>query len=127
MGRGIGRLLLGLGGGDLKLDMIALGELLALLCYDRRPPTMMRIINDVVRCRPVVVMPVEGQGVARLNGDGVRDLLVAEDVASHVDRVEVFDGGVGVSSRGWAVVCWCSDSAKGALVDAVEVDALWCC
>jgi len=88
---------------------------------------MMRIINDIVRGRPVVVVPVEGQGVAWLNGDGVRDLLVAEDVASHVDRVEVFDGGVGVSSGGWAVVCWCSNPAEGPLVDAVEVDALWGC
>lgn len=90
---------------------------------DHRRP-MVRVIDDVVARGTVVVVPVEGEKVTRLDLDGVGDLFVAQDVAAHVDAVEVFDGGVGVSSRRGPIVGGCADAAEGSLVDAVYEYAL---
>lgn len=64
------------------------------------------------------------QVVARLHLDRVRDLVVAEHVASHVDAVEVLDWAVSVPVGRRAIVGGRADPLKGAGVDSVDVDGL---
>lgn len=64
------------------------------------------------------------QVVAGLHLDRVRDLVVAEHVAPHVDAVEVLDGAVGVAVGRRAIVGGRADALKGAGVDTVDVDGL---
>jgi hypothetical protein len=70
-------------------------------------------------------VPVECQVITGRDDDGGGSGDVAEDVAAHVDGVEVFNGRVVVAAfAGGAVVCGRADAAGGSLVDAVYEDAL---
>lgn len=62
--------------------------------------------------------------IAGLHLDRVRDLVVAENVASHVDAVNVLHGPVGVAVWRRAVVGGRADTLEGAGVDAIDVDGL---
>lgn len=71
------------------------------------------------------MVPVESQVIAWSYFDGVVGLDVAHDVAAHVDRGEVLDGGVIVAAFPvLTVVSRYSDAGEGALIDAVDEDAL---
>lgn len=86
--------------------------------------TVMGKVNDIVGLGAVVVVPVEGQVVAWSNLDSVGIWVVTKNIAPDVDRGEVLDGRVVVATRGRAVVCRAADADIGALVDAVDPDAL---
>ena len=68
--------------------------------------------------------PVQGHGVAGHDVKGVRHIEVAEHVAPHVHAVDVLDGGVGIAPRGRPVEGGDADAVEGALVLAVDEDAL---
>jgi hypothetical protein len=85
---------------------------------------MMGKVNDIVGLGAVVVVPVKGEVVAGLDLDGVGVRVLAEDVAPHVNRGKVLDGRVVVATRWRRVVGWAADADVGALVDAVDPDAL---
>jgi hypothetical protein len=91
--------------------------------HDARP--MVALCDDIVAVVAVVMVPVEGEVVAGGDFDGGGGLDVAHDVAAEVERVQVFDGGVGVAAGVRGGVVWgCTDAGEEALVDAVDEDAL---
>lgn len=86
--------------------------------------TMMALVDDVVGVVAVVVVPVEGEDIARLDLDGVAYGTVAKHIAPHVHAAEILDGAVAVPSRRWPIEAGHADSAERPLVDAVDVNAL---
>lgn len=85
----------------------------------------MTLINHIIRIIPPIMMPIQRQIVPRHNFNRVPRCNVAENVTAQVYGAQVFDGTVVVAAfAGWAIVGGDADPFEGALVDAVDVDAL---
>lgn len=69
-------------------------------------------------------LPVKSQVVTRLDLDRVRHLLVTEDVAAHIDRVQVLYRRVGVAPWRRPVVGRGPNAAERSLIDAIDEDTL---
>lgn len=93
---------------------------------------MVTEVNHVVSNRAIVVMPIEGDVVSGGHLDSVRDLVVSQNIAAHVDGVQVLDWGIGVPPRRRTVICWCANAVEGPLVHAIDEHTLrwlvsWLC
>lgn len=86
--------------------------------------TVMGKVNDIVGLGAVVMVPVEGKIIPRPDLYCLGIGVVTKNIAPDVDRGEVLDGRVVVAARGRAVVGRAADADIGALVDAVDPDAL---
>lgn len=86
--------------------------------------TVMGKVNDIVSLGAVVMVPVEGKIIPRPDLYCLGIGVVTKNIAPDVDRGEVLDGRVVVAARGRAVVGRAADADIGALVDAVDPDAL---
>jgi len=87
--------------------------------------TMMTTSDNIICTIPVVMVPIEGQVVARFDFDGVGCLNIAHHIAAYIYGVEIFDGRVCVSScTGSAVVCGGADALVKTLVYAINENTL---
>lgn len=81
--------------------------------------------DDVVAVVAVVVVPVKSQVVAWCDFDRVGRLDIAHNVAAKINRIEVFDGRVGVPACvRTCIVGWRADTFEEALIDAIHEDTL---
>ena len=86
---------------------------------------MVRVCDGFIGVVAVVMMPVKGQVITRLYLDSIRGWDVAHYVAAHVNRVEIFDWGVGVAaSIGCSIVGRSADAFEEPLVYTVDEHTL---
>lgn len=70
-------------------------------------------------------LPIECQGIARYHLDSIVCWGIAHDIATHVDRGEIFNRGIVVASlSGRAIVCWDTNALEVALVHTIQVHTL---